>query len=281
MKLNYISIIALVGLLAFTACEETVTIDPKQVDPVTVIEGQVTDQTQRHYVRVTQTVDFYSNKGPEPVSNATVMVKDDEGHVYNYVYSYDGTDKGNGYYISENAFTGQVGTTYTLTVSFDGKSYEATDKLLPVTAIDSLEVTINEDEFEDPEDEGYFYEILFYAKEPQDREDYYLFKFYRNDSLLLEDETDIYFSDDEVLAENIDGIPTAGFYKEGDTARVEMYSLTKQAFIYYNDLVNLLKSDGGMFGSPPVNPRTNLNNGAMGYFQTSAVVSESIVSKLE
>lgn len=118
--------------------------------------------------------------------------------------------------------------------------------------------------------------MLFYAHEPQETKDFYLFKFYRNDTLVLDSPTDIYFSNDDLLAEEINGIPTASFYKMGDTGKVEMYSISNAGFIYYNDLINLLQSDGGMFGSPPVNPRTNVKGGALGFFQASSVVSETI-----
>ena len=58
---------------------------------------------------------------------------------------------------------------------------------------------------------------------------------------------------------------------------METFSISRNGFLYYNDLINLLLGDGGFFGSPPVNPRTNMTNGAMGFFQTSSVVSEEII----
>ena len=58
---------------------------------------------------------------------------------------------------------------------------------------------------------------------------------------------------------------------------VEMYSITREAFIYYNDLFNLINNDGGMFTPPPANPRSNVSNGALGYFQVSALDTASII----
>ncbi|MTI23036.1 DUF4249 domain-containing protein [Fulvivirga sp. RKSG066] len=276
MKLNYI-ILLFITVLA--ACDEPVTLDPKQVDPVIVIEGLITDRETYQYVRVTETVDFYAEGGSRPITDAEVSVVDNEGNQFIFEHNPREIERLDGYYLSENPFSGKVGNTYSLSVSYSGQQYQATDQLLRVAPIDSLEVIINEDEFADPDDPNYYYEVLFYATEPQETDDYYLFKFYRNDTLILESENDIYFSDDEVLAEQIDGLPTAGFYKQGDVAVVEMYSLTNNAFVYYNDLINLLENDGGMFGSPPVNPRNNLSNGAMGYFQTSAVASDTVMIK--
>ena len=38
-------------------------------------------------------------------------------------------------------------------------------------------------------------------------------------------------------------------------------------------------NDGGLFSQPPSNSRTNLTNGALGFFQASAVEIEEIVIK--
>lgn len=265
-------------LISAFACEDTIQLDTDQIKPQVTIEGVVTDQERNHFVRITRSLEFY-NYGTVPgVTNATVTVRDNEGNTYNYIHNPENTSTEEGYYFSETSFAGEVGRTYTLEVNIGNEQYTATDVMHPVTAIDSLAVRIDEDEFADPEKPGYYHEILFYTKEPRDRVDYYLFKFYRNDSIILDEQNDIYFADDELLGEKIDGIPIAGRYKKGDVVRVEMYSISRQGFIFYNDLFNILNSDGGMmFSPPPANPRTNLTNDALGYFQTSAFVSESII----
>jgi hypothetical protein len=176
-----------------------------------------------------------------------------------------------GYYLAPSSFVGVVGRTYTLTVVADGETYEAEDYLNAVTAIDSLEYGINYDEREDPKEKGKFYEVLMYAKEPQDTKDFYLFKFFRNDSLTVYNPSDIYFSDDKALGEEINGVQAPIYYELGDSARVEMYSISRKGFVFYNDLFNLINNDGGMFSPPPANCRTNLSNGALGFFQVGAV----------
>jgi hypothetical protein len=51
-----------------------------------------------------------------------------------------------------------------------------------------------------------------------------------------------------------------------------MFSISRLGYVYFNDLSSLLNNDaGGMFGSVPAAPRTNLTNGALGFFQVSAV----------
>ena len=261
--------------VVFWSCDEPVVLDVTQGESRTVIEGQVTNLAGGQYVKVSRSGGFYESGKTPRVTDASVTVKDDAGNEFEFVHNPRNYADSAGYYLPQAPFTGEVGRTYFLTVTVGDQVYEAQDKLIRVTPIDSLAYQIDEDEKEDPEDEGKFYEVLIYAKEPQDTEDYYLFKFYRNDSLKLDFDTDIYFTDDETLGENIDGVSSPIYFAPGDKARCEIYSLSRTAFVFYNDLQSLLNNDGGLFSQPPANSRTNLSNGALGLFQASAVhVSE-------
>lgn len=270
---NYILI--LIASFALLACEETIQLDINQVESQIVIEGLVTNEMKNHYVRLSETNGFYEKGENTKITDATVTVSDNAGNIY--TFSNDPESENEGLYLSDEEFEGQIGRTYNLRVEASGEVFTASEQLFPVTKIDTLEVILNENEFEDPSENGYFYEVLFSVTEPVETEDYYLFKFYRNDTLLQDSPTDVYFSDDKLLQENIDNIETSGFFKLGDKGTVEMYSITRTAFLYYNDLFNVLNNDGGFFSPPPVNPRTNLSNNAFGYFQVSSVARDSII----
>jgi hypothetical protein len=264
------------SMLLLTACEQTVDLDLNQTESLLAVEGQVTDKADHNFVKISRSVGFYDTGVTPRVTDATVTVEDNLGNTFSFVH-YQGTSADSlGMYFPETPFVGEVGRTYKLTVLVDGKTYDAEDTLLPIVPIDQLTSRIDEDEQADPEDPGRFYEVLLYVKEPKEREDYYLFKCYRNDELEYGNETDIYFSDDQLLSENIDGIPMPIFYAKDDIARIEAYSLTRDAFIFYRDLQKLLNNDGGIFGNPPANPRTNMSNGAIGFFQVSAVQDDVI-----
>jgi len=272
-------IISVIITLALCACEETVYLDLNSSESKVIIEGQVTNRSGYQYVRVTRSTGFYETGESPAITDATVIVTDDAGNEFNFVHNPGKYADSTGYYLPEIPFTGEVGRKYTLSVTADGSLYEAEDQLQPVTKIDSLGYRISEDEKKDPKDYGKFYEVLLFAKEPQNTTDYYLFKFYRNDSLKFYFDTDIYYADDEVLGENIDGVPSPIYYAPGDLARVEMYSLSRNGYVFYNDLQSLLNNDGGLFGQPPSNSRTNLSNGALGYFQASALEMQELEIK--
>ncbi|MBT1697465.1 DUF4249 family protein [Fulvivirgaceae bacterium PWU4] len=270
-------IITIFAALTLMGCDEPIQLDIDQTPEHIVIEGLVTDIPGRQSVKITRSVGFY-DKGKTPrITDALVTVKDDLGEVVTFVHNPRNHADSAGIYIPQSKFTGKVGRTYTLTVDADGQRYEATDLLASVIVMDSLKYQIDEDQEEDPEDEGKIYELLMFAKEPQNQLNWYLFKFYRNDSLTYFNDTDIYYTDDEFLAENISGAESPVYYGKNDVAKVEVYSLSRVGYVFYNDLSTLLNNDGGgMFGPLPSSPRTNLSNGALGFFQVSSVNTSTI-----
>jgi hypothetical protein len=277
--MRYLAILFFISL-TLVSCDEPIHLDLDQTPSFIVIDGQVTNRPGMQRIKITRTVDFYATGNTPRITNAVVSVKDDLGEVITFAHNPNGHADSAGFYMPITPFIGQIGRTYTLTVNVEGETYEATDKLVSVIPMDSLNYQVNEDELEDPKKEGKVYELLLYAREPQDEDNFYLFKFYRNDSLTYYDETDIYYSDDELLAEKIDGVPSPAMYGKNDRAKVEIYSMSRFGFVYYNDLSTILNNDGGgMFGPVPASPRTNLSNGALGFFQVSAV--NSIETKIE
>lgn len=257
----------LIILAALFSCEEAVKLDLKQTGQKIVIEGLVTTRANDNFVRLTRTRGFYEAGGVQSVTGATVTVSDDAGNVYTFM------EPEEGHYVPQTHFNGVVGRTYKLRVAIGQDIYEAEDKLVRVAEVDSVRSGPVDDPDDEQIDKGDLYNLKLYFKEPQDTRDYYLFKFYREGFLKVNDESDVYVISDEILDENIDGFPSPVSYKVNDKATMEMYSLSRNAYLYYSDLSNLLLSDGGMFGPVPSNPRTNITNGALGLFQASAVVS--------
>ena len=273
-SLLYLFIVAFL----FVSCEETTQLDLRQAPSRIVIEGLVTNKPNYQGVTISRSTQFYDTGEAPPVVDATVWVMDDTNTDFSFVHNPRNHPDSAGIYLPENGFTGQIGRTYTLKVEVDGESYEASDKLVSVTTIDSLKFRINKDQQEDPHEPGKIYELLIFAREPQDENNFYLFKYYRNDSLVVYNSTDIYYSDDELLGEKIDGIPSGVYFAQGDKARLEVYSLSRQGYVFYNDLSTILNNDGGgMFGPIPAPPRTNLSNDALGFFQVSAVEDRTVI----
>lgn len=263
--------------LLLTSCEEPITLDLDQTPSRIVIEGQVTNVAGRQYVRVTRSADFYQSGVTDRIPNAQVTITDDAGEAIQLVHNPGGSEDSVGYYLPAGDYVGVIGRTYTMTVELDGQTYTGSDVMPPVTAIDSIGWQVNRFRERDEPSDGKIWELLFYAREPRETEDNYLFKFYRNDSLTYTNETDVYIFNDYGIGERIEGFPSPVYYAPGDKGRVEMYSITRDGFLFFNDMFTIMNSDGGMFSPPPANPRSNITGGALGFFQVSAMVSSEVV----
>ena len=275
-KHNIKSILPLsIALLAW-GCEEVIELDVDQTPPQYVIEGLITDELTDHYVKISTSTDFYDPAATPGVSEASVSVSDDRGQPY--VLEESETEPGR--YTAR--FRGEVGRTYTMQATLpDGEVFTATDQMRPVISIDSLTWEVDEAAQEDPEEPGLFYDVRIFAAEPQATVDYYLFKFYRNDSLQnFDSETGLFYSDDELLGEYIYGLEAPVYFRAGDVGAITTYSISRPAFLFYGDLDNTLNGDGGMLSPSPANPRTNIvhdRSPGLGFFQVSAVTRATLV----
>ena len=276
-----ITIILLLVAIIGAGCEETIELDFNQTPPQYVVDGLVTNELADHYIRISTSADFYNTEATPRVSDATVTVSDD----LNQVYNFEETETEPGLYTAR--FQGEIGRAYKLQVTLPtGGVLTATDSMYAAPAIDSLTWEVDEQEREGlPEDstlaQGFFYNVKIYAEEPQKTTDYYLFKFYRNDTIEnFNSQTGIFYSDDKLLSGYIYGLEAPAFFREGDTATIDLYRISRQAFLFYSDLDNVLNGDGGMFSPSPANPRTNIVSEkgiGFGLFQVSAVTQKSIV----
>ncbi len=269
-NLIYLSLFVFV----MSGCEETIELDIEQTQPIYVVEGLVTNQMKNHYVKLTKNVGFYDEVKVPPVTNATIVVSDNSGNSYPFQYNSEDS-----IYYSMDEFEGIVDRVYSLNILIDDDQITASDTLKQVSPIEAVLWEIDEDERENPDKEGYFYEITLTAKEPKETVDYYLFHFYRNDTIQrFDSETGVFFADDVLVKEEIDNFPAPVYYKEDDTARFVMMSITRFGYEFYNGLSLLLNNDGGMFSSIPANPYTNLEGTiATGFFQLSSVDEITIV----
>lgn len=254
-------------------CEKVVEIDIGQSVPQMVIEGLLTDEDTIHFVKVSKSIQFYDT-GLSAVTNAVISVKGD-GAIYNYTHNPLAIDSMNGYYFSDVEYAGKIGIDYMLSVDVAGVNYSAIDTLRFVTPIDSLSFSVASHMSEEDEQDGKIYQALLYASEPQETEDFYQFQFYRDKELVAYPDN-IYVFSDVALGSTLNGLPSPVLFREGELATVKILSISKEQYVFYTDLANLLNTDGGMFSPPPANPRNTFTNGALGLWQVSAVSEDSI-----
>ena len=146
--------------------------------------------------------------------------------------------------------------------------------MLPVANIDSL--TSYEVIDEPFKDDGYY--VGFYAKEPQDQDNWYVWKVAINGEYLSDFE-DFMYADDQFVSGDINNLELPFTFELGDSVLLEQHSITEEVYNYYDQLDDIYYNDGGLFSPPPVNPLTNIEGGAVGVFVTSAMSSDEIIVK--
>ncbi len=238
----------------------------------------------------------------EPIVDAIVTLTDDQGNAYQlqpWDQVFDNAAIANtwaelGVYTTSGSLKGVPGRTYTLNVKHEGQEYKATATIPPLPpSID--EVTFVEKILTKGQPEPYKIPTVSFT-EPQDQENYYMFFYERFD----EDGTgtsisqtnlwtmffeDVIIFDDQFLKANVkqlsldSGLETGQGLDplfSGGSVRVEMHSLSKAAYEFYNALKAQIRNDGGAFSQAPASPPTNFSNGALGFFRASSVSTRTV-----
>jgi hypothetical protein len=277
----------LLVLCSLSGCETVIdaklTTGPTQLS----VDAVLTDLPGPQTIRLTQTAAYFNSSTPPAALSATVTVLDDAGKTFAF------TDPDNdGYYVwqprSATDTLGHIGRTYQLRISFQGETYNATSRMNRVPTVDSLvfsKVKIN------PLSKTEGYRAQFYAQDIAGATDYYRIRYFRN-GVLANRARDIITSQDGSFRgnANTDGlifiapirrsINPDSLYAFDDVVKVEVQSLTLEAFNFWEELQTQL-SNGGLFATPPANVPTNIMNAnasgrtAVGFFMTSAVRSRT------
>lgn len=269
-KLLYL--IAIIFL--FTRCEEEVKPNLETEEPRLVIESVFTDNGEPQSVFISETNSYFTGEDRKGVSGAEVVISDSEGFSETLTEDPDQIGK----YIT-SSIIGKTGVDYTLSVRAKGYEYEATGTMQSPPILDSLTWRFVE---ETPlKDEGYY--LYFYGKTPKPEISYYRWQVYLEGELHNTAPEDFLLASDEFVNEQLNDIEFPFAFFAGDNVRLEMYSLDREMFTYYNELLTILFNDGGLFSPPPVNPTSNIRNltdpaiPPLGYFQVSAMVYEDVV----
>jgi hypothetical protein len=267
-----IYLFAFFASLFFAACREVVEVELPNEEPRLVVEAELNDTPGPHTVRLSLTDDYFADGNLPPVTDALVVISDNSGQQDTLAQPEEGL------YLTQD-LEGIIGRDYTLTILWRGNTYESTGTLLEEAVIDSLSYQYfpaNPPVFK----EGYY--IFFFGKVPPGRTNYFRFKVFENDSL-YNDRSDLLAQNDEFLPDTLSNIRFGYPFSQGDTVKLEMYTLNQEMYQYYLELITLLYNDGGLFSPPPQNPVSNIRNLSnsdqppLGYFQVASITSDTIV----
>jgi len=278
-------IIAVLLLSVIFSCQEIIDLDLSQERPRVVIEGIISDEAGAQKIKVSRSLNYYDAGTLPPIEDATVTVLDSADNLLQQ-FAYSSEDST---YKSEADFVAEIGKTYSVEVQADGSLYRATGTILQNAQLDSL-YALSEAELEalgqNVFGDGEFYlfvDGVLIDPEPNELQ-YFLLETFVNDTL-RDSRGDVASSifSSEFFGSEFNFLPVPGSFNGEDSVRLKLYSLSEEVFQYYNEFINLLFNDGGVFSPPPVNPQTNIINitdaedYALGYIQFSAMREASIV----
>lgn len=236
------SLIAL--CLTLCACEKEIELNYHNATARYVIEAEVTNTGTSVYISQTTGMDATSISSD--ISQATVVITDDEGNRYDIPYTMDG------YYTSE--LTGKPGTTYQIDVTLDGRHYTSTSTMQREPNLTSTRFIWKEILSE----RSVYGEVRL--MDTPNQENYYYIQVTKNGSAYRW----IVFTDDSNPNKELKQFISFGErsnsekLKDGDIVSYHVRSVDKSAYDYLYSMQRM--SDTG------TNPTTNFTGGCLGYF---------------
>ena len=271
------------AFILFFSCTAPIDIHTKNSEQVPVIYGYLTDEFKNQLVRVTRSSPYFQKEENQIIADAKVWVTSSTGREYTFEHD------SKGYYLSQRRFAAEPGVTYRLTVEVDFlddgvvECYEAETTTLPVTPADSVSISMLSIM-------GFLhYSLNISMQDPPETENYYLFKYFINDTISNEKISDHLISDDALFNgqymtnANVQFFNAASDFEEtennrdlflvnpGDKIRLQVLNIEKEYYYFIRDCTMEKYGSNPFFGGPPSNVFTNLSNGAIGFFSSFCI----------
>ncbi len=260
---NFFLILIITGIF-ISGCEKVIDVDLNEASPALVIQGNLSSDQKVAEVKLTMTTSYFDTLSPEKVTGAKVSLEDGKGQKIVLIETLKGV-------YATFGLKPVFNTNYKLIVETRDEIYQAESVLNPPVTIDS--VTWEYDEGSSFFDAGYYLNVWF--SDPPSVQNYYRIQIYRN-GLLKRSMDDLIVFNDRYVDGNKVGISLFNDpYYLNDTVRVQLISLDKNAYDYFNTLAELINTNPG--SAAPANPNTNFSNGALGYFSAWSSDTLSII----
>jgi hypothetical protein len=248
-----------------------------------VIEGRIEKIKEKNIgyqsITLSTTSNYFSNSQTPRVSGAAVSVTDDSGNIYPFQESSSTA----GLYETNSLFA-EIGSTYTLLITYNGEQYRGSSTILPVAPIDSIYQEFKPETLFD--EEGIRIKIDF--SDPAVSGNYYKWQQFQDGVSLIDLNPGTKWtliSPDEFF----NGLQVIGkepndemIYETGQKALVRQLSISKSEYDYMFLLYDQA-TGGGPFDAPPATIRgnmeniTNPENYPLGYFGASEVAEAELL----
>ena len=275
---TYITLAIISILITFSACTDVIDVDVQSAPARLTIEASLDWEKgtsgNEQTIKLSTSTPYFGSNGNSSVTGASVTVTN-KANGETYVFE----DQNNGEYTT-TSFVPVLNGTYTLEVIYNNETYTATERLVPVVDITDLTQSRNKG-FNDED-----LEVNVIFTDPEEEENFYLFKFKERGDLLpyLEDADDEFVNGNEISwyfeKEEDESTDKKEAFVPGDIIDIEFYGISEQ---YYNFIRILIEQSGGtgLFSSTPVPLKgncineSNPDNYAYGYFRLTEMVKKS------
>lgn len=281
-----------------TSCEDAVTVELDDPAELLVIDAWINDLPSTQTISLRRSRAYFEKQRLDPVIGGKVFVAIDSARVIEF--KDEDNDGDYTYDASQNGKIGDVGSTYSLFIEFEDKKYGAQTIMKRVAAIDSIKTYYKDEEL--GADSGYYAEL--FARDIVGTGDAAWIKVFKNGKFASRPDN-IYLVYDAgfTAGAGLDGLPyitpirnsinntergeSAAPYEAGDNLRVEIHSLSQEAF-YYLTLARtqMTLGDATLFAEPPANLPTNIVDintlkpaEVLGFFNVASVSAEDKVVK--
>lgn len=253
-------------LFSLHSCTEIIDIELNESDRKFVIEGAVYEGVDSVMVLVSKTTNYFDASGPDPVTDAEVILTMPDNSDVILQHTQGGLYKATGLNITSES-------TYKLAVEVGGNTFTASSYMMPSLPIDSLEYEFQEGLFGG--EDGY---NVFINYQDQPGKNFYRFVYGVNGELLNESQ-DIQVIDDNLNDGNYIRIPIfTRTFEPSDTVFIELQSLDNELYEFYQTFAAIAGGDAGSaFSAAPANPESTIRGGALGVFGAYTKSSQIII----
>ena len=261
--------------LLLTSCEEVTDWSlPKGNNDFIVVNAIITSELKNHVITLTMPISVINEK-PQPVTRATVLVSTDQ-----QVYAFHENPVNSGIYISDTAFFGASGQTYSVLITSGNKVYSAKAVLAAPSDFEFLHYDLDETGKQyrftitpknyNPANPAMYEVLLDWSKASG-------FENINPDSCKAK----LYFYTlptidvSEVFAPGMESIT----FPPGTVITERRYSLTREHAAFFRAVLLETTWQGGFFNTTSANVPTNLSEGASGFFGACGVVEKQEIAK--
>ena len=265
-------------ILLLCSCEKVIRLDLPDRDPRLVVDGLLTNEKSPCYVTLSKTTKYtfiYDTSTVIHEEGAVVIISDDSGTADTLQETTAGK-----YMTHPEKIQGAVGRSYKIDIfTGDGKHYASEmEQMLAVAKIDSIYFS-RDQTITDPTNPSYYlYDIYINWHDPANEPNYYLrdMSYYWSGRWHENVQWNWVFSDKYIDGSYLEKDNVNESYGgKGWSFRLNQYSLTKQAYDFWN-LVHQQTQQGNDYANSSVPLIGNIinadnpNDYALGYFQVSA-----------